>query len=535
MKGINTYNTSEEKNFELKVYQIFFLYSFLTSIPTLIHFFFRNFNSLKFDSIIVFARVFLNIYLIILIYLTFHKKIHNKINFYFNAHLILYVLTIWRIYLVYLNNYKPMYFITIIVTLLISVILKKISHFVIYTILFYSLTLISFFSLTNPEVSKIHFTRFLMAFFIAQIILYFMVYFKIYLSKNFQDTKHLLENVFHQSADAILLLDYTTMEIIRYNQKIVEFLKLDKHDKKSINDFILKKIDFNELKKIIQINKPLEKDIVIEGDFEFHGNLSVNLICLRNKKHLIIRITDITQRKIAENELKESNIELKNFTRMVSHDLKEPLNSVTSYLSLLKVNYEDKINDEVNHFILQAMNGAKRMGNLIEDLLAYTRVDSTRESFDKIDTQTLVQSVLNNLDYSIHKTNAKITYHNLNPIFGNKAEIFLLFQNLISNSLKYIKKTDPPKIEIHQSIKDNSYLFSIKDNGIGIKKNDQDKIFNLFERLDGNDDYPGTGLGLSICKKIIEKHNGKIWVESNGSHGSTFFFCLPQKQKEPHD
>ncbi|MDO9185487.1 MAG: PAS domain S-box protein [Bacteroidia bacterium] len=240
---------------------------------------------------------------------------------------------------------------------------------------------------------------------------------------------------------------------------------------------------------------------------------------------------DITDRKKIQTELdnktKElarSNTELEQFAYIASHDLQEPLRMVTSYLQLLENRYKDKLDQDAKDFISFAVDGSNRMRSLIHSLLEYSRINRVK-AFEIIDVNILLKEVLENLSTAIKENKATININDLPKINGDPILINQLFQNLIQNAIKF-KNTRNPEIDISCKEEKDEYIFSVKDNGIGIQKEYIDKIFIIFKRLHSKEEYPGTGMGLAICKKIVERHGGKIWVESEFGKGSTFYFTI---------
>ena len=248
---------------------------------------------------------------------------------------------------------------------------------------------------------------------------------------------------------------------------------------------------------------------------------------------------DVSQRKESEalllelnnrlkkraEELVNSNIELERFAYVASHDLQEPLRMITSFLQLFRKRYEGKIDETADQYIHFAVDGAERMKTLIMDLLEYSRVGSNVELFQEIDLNTL----LNELKAVFYKTceekGATIRFNAMPVVRANRTQLFQLFQNLVSNALKY-HGNEAPEILITCEEKEEEYIFSVKDNGIGIDPLFHEKIFVIFHRLHSRSEYGGTGIGLAICKKIAERHGGKIWVESELGKGSSFFFSI---------
>lgn len=255
------------------------------------------------------------------------------------------------------------------------------------------------------------------------------------------------------------------------------------------------------------------------------------LTVIRDKENNPIGVrgvaVDITAHSVMESELRRSNEQLEQFAYVASHDLQEPLRMVTSYLQLIEQRYSDKLDDDGREFIGFAVDGATRMKKLIVGLLAYSRIQSTREDFHDIDMNQVVQRALVNLKGKIDDSQAQITVNDLPVIHGNDTMMLQLIQNLLSNALKFRKHDQRPEITITAERRRSDWMFTVKDNGIGIDKKYFERIFMLFQRLHGRSKYAGTGIGLPICKKIIERHEGKMWLASEPNIGSSFFFTLP--------
>lgn len=238
------------------------------------------------------------------------------------------------------------------------------------------------------------------------------------------------------------------------------------------------------------------------------------------------------QLKQRADELAASNVELERFAYVASHDMQEPLRMITSFLQLFRKKYQDKIDDTAEQYLHFVMDGADRMKRLITDLLEYSRIGSNKGVAESIDINQLMKEVQEVFVNRIAECEATIICKDLPVIMGNKTQLFQLFQNLVGNALKYIGKEKPIVIVSSQE-EDNHFLFSVQDNGIGIKPMFFDKIFVLFQRLHHKHQYSGTGIGLSVCKKIVEKHGGKIWVTSEPEKGSIFYFTI-SKQLDKH-
>lgn len=247
---------------------------------------------------------------------------------------------------------------------------------------------------------------------------------------------------------------------------------------------------------------------------------------------------DITERKQAEEslkvyagKLKRSNEDLERFAYIASHDLREPLRMVTSFSQLLEKNYKGKLDKDADEFINFIVDGGNRMDALVNDLLEFSRVTSRASPFEQTDMNDVVHEVLDSLSVTIHENDAKVEVAKLPTIAVDRSQLAHVFQNLISNAVKF-QKGEAPVIMIGSARQGNEWVFSVKDNGIGIDPRYHGKIFEIFQRLHNRDEFPGTGIGLAICKRIIERHNGRIWVESEEGKGSTFFFTIPAEKNE---
>ncbi|MGD0449474.1 MAG: PAS domain S-box protein [Candidatus Bathyarchaeia archaeon] len=245
---------------------------------------------------------------------------------------------------------------------------------------------------------------------------------------------------------------------------------------------------------------------------------------------------DVTERNAMENEikqtmekLKQSNSELEQFAYVASHDLQEPLRMVASYVQLLERRYKGKLDTEADEFIAYAVDGANRMRGLIEDLLTYSRVNRLGKPFEPTNVESTLDIVLLNLKASITENNALVTHDKLPIVMADGGQLVQLFQNLIGNAIKFHGK-ESPHVHVSAQDKENEYMFSVQDNGIGIAPEYFDRLFKIFQRLHTREEYPGSGIGLAVCKRIVERHGGRIWIESQVGKGSTIYFTL-NKQK----
>jgi PAS domain S-box-containing protein len=250
-------------------------------------------------------------------------------------------------------------------------------------------------------------------------------------------------------------------------------------------------------------------------------------------------LTDITDRKHMEEalesqarDLERSNAELEQFAYVASHDLQEPLRMVASYAQLLARRYGAQLDEDGKEFIEFMVDGARRMQDLINDLLAFSRVGTRGKPLVATDINAVVSDVLANLQTAINEAHAEITVAaDMPTVNADATQLGQVFQNLLSNALKF-HGARPPKVEISFQQRDSEVEFVVRDNGIGIEPQYAERIFLLFQRLHTKQDYPGTGIGLAICKKIIERHGGRIWVESVSGQGSAFHFTIPLRAGE---
>jgi PAS domain S-box-containing protein len=233
-------------------------------------------------------------------------------------------------------------------------------------------------------------------------------------------------------------------------------------------------------------------------------------------------------KKMAD-ELTRSNKDLKEFAYVVSHDLKEPLQVIKGFLMLFEKRYKDKLDEKANEIIRFTVDGAKRMQELIKDLLEYSQVGNRGKEFKPTDCSLILNKAISNLKVSIEESRAVVTHDTLPMVMADAIQLSSLFQNLIGNAIKF-HGSEAPMVHISTERKGDEWLFSVRDNGIGIDPKFADRIFAVFQRMHSSDEYPGTGIGLAICKKIVEHHGGRIWVESEPGKGATFYFTIPERQ-----
>jgi light-regulated signal transduction histidine kinase (bacteriophytochrome) len=264
-------------------------------------------------------------------------------------------------------------------------------------------------------------------------------------------------------------------------------------------------------------------------DLQLLSTLANNLTALVERARLFEAVevarTELQQQAEA---LARSNTELEQFAYVASHDLQEPLRMVTSYLQLLERRYKGKLDADADEFIAFAVDGATRMQALINSLLKYSRVSTRGKPFELVDCADVLDRVLFSLQMAIEENHAVVAHDDLPTVMADGTQLTQMFQNLISNAIKF-HDDRPPKIHVGAEHSDGEWLFSVRDDGIGIDPQHFERIFRIFQRLHNRTEYPGAGIGLTICKKVVERHGGRIWVESELGKGSTFYFTIPDR------
>ncbi len=236
---------------------------------------------------------------------------------------------------------------------------------------------------------------------------------------------------------------------------------------------------------------------------------------------------DITTQKEIERNLESSNAELQQFAYVASHDLQEPLRMVTAYLGLLNKKFGSELSPQAKKYMSTAVRGSERMRQLIDDLLQFSRIDTKHGEFAIVDMNKVAHTVENNLQMAIGEARAHIVIEPLPTVLADETQMVQVLQNLISNAIKF-HGAEAPRVEVSARHRGHEWIIAVKDNGIGIDPKYHENLFKMFQRLHTNEQYPGTGIGLAISKKIVERHGGRIWVESKKGVGSIFFFTIPE-------
>jgi PAS domain S-box-containing protein len=325
-------------------------------------------------------------------------------------------------------------------------------------------------------------------------------------------------------------------------QKIVDFWQNPDDRKEYLNELMTKGFIRNYLlnaktvrgeKIAVLLNSHLIKDkksglVRIEGTF-------TDFTALKKAEEKIRRLNKDLERRIVQlsalnRELERSNRDLEQFAYVASHDLQEPLRMISSFTQLLEQRYKGKLDESADEFTKFAVEGANRMQRMINDLLSYSRLSTRGQPFEPVNSGEILAQVHANLLPLIEENQALLTHESLPEITADASQMLQLFQNLIGNAIKFRGK-EPPRVHVFSESREEEWMFGVRDNGIGIAKEYFDRIFVIFQRLHSKEEYPGTGIGLAICKKIVERHGGQIWVESEPGKGSTFFFTIPKRRE----
>lgn len=292
--------------------------------------------------------------------------------------------------------------------------------------------------------------------------------------------------------------------------------------------------------KLVILNRDITDRKRAEQNLEEHEKHLEELVETRTAELMRVNeqlAQDIVERKRVQQELARkleelarSNADLEQFAYVASHDLQEPLRMVASYTQLLERRYRGKLDRDADEFIGFAVDGARRMQQLIEDLLSYSRLTTRGQALVCTESKAACNAAVRNLQESIKDSSAVVRVGPLPAVLADAGQLTVLFQNLIGNALKY-RDQRRPEIHVDARLQGQEWIFSVEDNGIGIEPQYFERIFQMFQRLHSRQDYPGTGIGLASCKKIVERHGGRIWLKSEPGNGSTFFFTIPRAER----
>lgn len=378
-----------------------------------------------------------------------------------------------------------------------------------------------------------------------------------------QESEEKVRTIIASTQDAIILLD--NEERVSYWNEAAERMFDYSNESvlgKNVHEFIIPERfredhlkGFKRFKDTGQgpvIGETVELAAIRKDGTEFPIELSLSGVQINGKWNAVGVVRDITERKqmnkrlLAENkgrkkvqerlkqtvaELKRSNTELQQFAYVASHDLQEPLRMVASYTQLLGRRYKGKLDSDADEFIAYAVDGANRMQMLITALLGYSHIGALKKDLDLIACKDVFDQAVSNLQVSIEKNGAVVTQDALPTVKADFSQLVQLLQNLIGNAIKFCSE-DSPSVHVSAEQKKNEWVFSVRDNGIGIDPQYADRIFSVFQRLHKISEYSGSGIGLAICKKIVENHGGRIWVESEPGKGTTFYFTIPDNLED---
>ena len=363
------------------------------------------------------------------------------------------------------------------------------------------------------------------------------------------EAREYAQNIMATMREPLLILD-DNLKVVSANDSFYRIFEVTPKETEGncIFDLGNGQWDIPKLRELLEKIIPKQQFFAgfeVEHDFPKVGSrtmlLNARQIIQRVKgaSLILVAFEDITERKKTEVDrlrltvetLKRSNSELEQFAYVASHDLQEPLRMVTSYMQLLEQRYKGKLDADADEFIAYAVDGANRMRSLINDLLSYSRVGRLGKPFKPTNCESVLEVVLKNLQTSVEDTGALVTHDQLPVVMADEGQLVQLLQNSISNAIKFHRK-EPPRIHVSAHVEETEYLFSVRDNGIGIDPQYFNRLFKVFQRLHTKEEYPGTGIGLAICKRIVERHGGRIWLESQLGIGTTIYFTLSNKKEE---
>jgi PAS domain S-box-containing protein len=351
-------------------------------------------------------------------------------------------------------------------------------------------------------------------------------------------------SLFEQSPDGVLVLDPETMKPREFNEAAARQLGYTPEEFAGLSVF-----DYEAMESAEDTKARLAK-LRRQGrdDFEtLHRTktgeilnvfVTTKMVNIDGRRGLYTIFRDLTPLKRAEQqlvataaELARSNRDLEQFAYAASHDLQEPLRMVSNYLQLLERRYGARLDGDAVEFLNYAVDGARRMAEMVQDLLNYSRVGSRGTPFAPTDLNAALDQALADLQVAVEETGARVTRDELPTVAADASQMRQLFQNLMGNAIKF-RGPEPPQIHVGAERRGGEWRLAVRDNGIGIAPEFRDRIFGVFQRLHSRGEYPGTGIGLAICEKIVTRHGGRIWVEAEPGRGATFYFTLPARGEE---
>jgi PAS domain S-box-containing protein len=368
-------------------------------------------------------------------------------------------------------------------------------------------------------------------------------------AQNLEETTRELRNIRHAlDQSAIVAITDRAGKIIHVNDKFCQISKYSRDEllgqnHRIINSGYHSKQFFIDLWQAISSGKIWEGEIrnrAKDGTYYWVNTTIVPFLDHSGAPYEYVAIRyEITQRKMAEEQLKHyadrleaSNRELQDFASVAAHDLQEPLRKIQTFSDRLRTKYRDALVEEARDYLDRVQTSASRMQTLIEDLLTFSRITTKGMPFVPTDLGRVAREVLSDLEVRIEQTGAKVVVEKLPTIDADPSQMRQLFQNLIANALKFHKKGEVPEVTVGAEVRDGECVLRVADRGIGFDEKYLDRIFTIFQRLHGRSEYEGTGVGLAVCRRIVERHHGKITAESRLGEGATFVVCLPVAQNQ---
>ncbi|RJP16168.1 MAG: PAS domain-containing protein [Candidatus Abyssobacteria bacterium SURF_5] len=362
-----------------------------------------------------------------------------------------------------------------------------------------------------------------------------------------ENARRFAEELFQTIREPLLVLT-EDLKVMLANTSFYRFFRADQGSVEGRYVFELGNLqwDIPSLRNLLSemvAGRDFFEDFQVEHTFPNIGRrvMLLNARRLQNENFgviLLLAIEDVTERIDSERrldrlmrELKQSNEELQYFAYVASHDLQEPLRMITSYVQLIERRYGHLLEDDAREFMDYVVDGATRMKALIESLLEYSRVQTRGKEPEAVDAEEVLARVLQTLGSLIRENHATVTHDTLPVVVADPIQFSMVFQNLIDNAIRFRKEDEPLKVHISAKEAGNEWVFSVSDNGIGIEPRHYERIFRLYQRLHTRGEHTGTGIGLAICKRVVERHGGRIWVESIPGAGSTFFFTIPRREQ----
>ena len=342
--------------------------------------------------------------------------------------------------------------------------------------------------------------------------------------------------IFESAKDGIIVLDSPSGVVLDVNPYFLELCRYAKAD--------LLSHPFREIPPFLEAEemRGLVAETIEKGTMRYdtvplqardRREVAVEIVAnsyrVKEQSLIQVNIRDVTEKRRSEEDLRRSNLDLQQFAFAASHDLQEPLRTITSFLELFQRQNKGKLSAQADEHIGFIVGAADRMRQLVLDLMGFSQVARSEMNLSEVSMEAVLSTVLLNLQMAIQSSQARITFDHLPTVYGDEVQLLRLLQNLIGNAIKY-RSVDAPLVHLSVREAGPEWVFSVKDNGVGLEMKYADQIFTVFKRLHGPE-YPGTGIGLAVCKRIVERHGGRIWVESEPEKGATFYFTLPRKTK----